>query len=75
MPFEIVQKLQLSLTVVDYDRIGTSDPIGRVLLGCQAEEGSTELSHWTDMMASPRRPITQWHSLTSSIDKSGSSSN
>ena len=24
------------MTVVDYDRIGTSEPIGRVVLGCNA---------------------------------------
>lgn len=24
------------VTVVDYDRIGTSDPIGKVMLGCNA---------------------------------------
>lgn len=23
----------------------------------------TELRHWSDMLANPRRPIAQWHSL------------
>ena len=55
------QKIQLVITVVDYDRIGTSDPIGKVILGCNAS--GTELRHWMDMLASPRRPIAQWHSL------------
>ncbi len=44
-----------------YDRIGTSEPIGKVVLGCNAT--GTELRHWSDMLASPRRPIAQWHSL------------
>ncbi len=50
------------MTVVDYDRIGTSDPIGKVVLGCTATQG-TELRHWSDMLANPRRPIAQWHTL------------
>ncbi|KAI1298742.1 Synaptotagmin 1 [Halotydeus destructor] len=61
VPFEQIQKVTLVVTVVDYDRIGTSEPIGKVVLGCTA--GSTELRHWMDMLASPRRPIAQWHSL------------
>lgn len=32
IPFEQIQKVQLVVTVVDYDRIGTSEPIGKVLL-------------------------------------------
>lgn len=61
VPFEQIQKVQLLVTVVDYDRIGTSDPIGKCLLGCNAT--GTELRHWSDMLASPRRPIAQWHTL------------
>jgi synaptotagmin-1 len=57
----LLQKVSLLLTVVDYDRIGTSDPIGKLLLGCSAT--GTELRHWSDMLASPRRPIAQWHTL------------
>ena len=55
------QKVTLIITVVDYDRIGTSEPIGRVLLGCNST--GTELRHWSDMLANPRRPIAQWHTL------------
>ncbi|XP_022255062.1 synaptotagmin-1-like isoform X2 [Limulus polyphemus] len=66
VPFEQIQKVQLMVTVVDYDRIGTSDPIGNVLLGCNAT--GTELRHWMDMLASPRRPIAQWHSLKEPIE-------
>ncbi|CAF0860625.1 unnamed protein product [Adineta steineri] len=64
VPFEQVQKIQLQVTVVDYDRIGTSEPIGKVVLGCNST--GTELRHWTDMLASPRRPIAQWHVLKDS---------
>ncbi|OAD52789.1 Synaptotagmin 1 [Eufriesea mexicana] len=55
------EKVQLVVTVVDYDRIGTSEPIGKVVLGYNAS--GTELRHWSDMLASPRRPIAQWHTL------------
>lgn len=51
------------LTVIDYDRIGTSEPIGKVVLGCENVTGESEMRHWMDMIASPRRPIAQWHSL------------
>ena len=66
--FLLCQRVQLQVTVVDYDRIGTSDPIGRVLLGF----GSTgaELRHWSDMLANPRRPIAQWHTLQEVPEKS-----
>lgn len=61
VPFEQIQKVQLVVTVVDYDRIGTSEPIGKAVLGYNSS--GTELRHWTDMLASPRRPIAQWHTL------------
>jgi synaptotagmin-1 len=57
----LMQKVNLMVTVVDYDRIGTSEPIGKVVLGYNAS--GTELRHWSDMLASPRRPIAQWHTL------------
>jgi len=61
VPYEQLQKVSLTVTVVDYDRIGTSDPIGQVVLGCNSS--GTELRHWSDMLANPRRPIAQWHPL------------
>ena len=57
----VLQKVSLDIVVVDYDRIGTSDPIGHVELGCNAT--GAELRHWSDMLANPRRPIAQWHTL------------
>jgi hypothetical protein len=55
------QKVQLLVTVVDYDRVGASEPIGQVLLGCDTK--GPELRHWSDMLATPRRPVAQWHTL------------
>ena len=45
VPFEQIQKVQLVITVVDYDRVGSSDPIGRIVLGCTAT--GAELRHWS----------------------------
>ena len=57
----IFQRVQLLVTVVDYDRVGASEPIGKVLLGC--DQKGPELRHWSEMLASPRRPVAQWHTL------------
>ena len=67
-PCVIYQKVTLIITVVDYDRIGTSEPIGRCMLGCNST--GTELRHWSDMLANPRRPIAQWHTLQEVPEKS-----
>ncbi len=56
-----LQKVQLLITVVDYDRVGASEPIGKVQLGCDAK--GPELRHWSEMLATPRRPVAQWHTL------------
>ncbi|CAH8606609.1 unnamed protein product [Schistosoma rodhaini] len=67
VPFDQIQKVNLIVTVVDYDRIGTSEPIGRVVLGCNATGAA--LRHWSDMLANPRRPIAQWHTLQDMPEK------
>ncbi len=53
--------MNLELLVADYDRIGSSDPIGKVLLGYNRK--SLELKHWKEMIENPRRPIVHWHVL------------
>ena len=55
------QRVNLELIVADYDRIGSSDPIGKVLLGYNRK--SLELKHWKEMIENPRRPIVHWHVL------------
>merc|ERR1712223_531757 len=61
VPYEHIQRVQLLITVVDYDRVGASEPIGKVLLGC--DQKGPELRHWSEMLSSPRRPVAQWHTL------------
>lgn len=62
VPFEQIQKVQVVVTVLDYDKIGKNDAIGKVFVGYNCT--GAELRHWSDMLANPRRPIAQWHTLT-----------
>merc|ERR1711881_568428 len=57
----MLRKVNLELVVLDYDRIGGSDPIGRVLLGYNRKK--LEKKHWAAMIDNPRRPIIHWHVL------------
>ncbi|XP_033008978.1 synaptotagmin-2 [Lacerta agilis] len=61
IPFEQIQKVQVVITVLDYDKLGKNEAIGKVFVGNKST--GTELRHWSDMLANPRRPIAQWHSL------------
>ncbi|XP_068046393.1 synaptotagmin-1 isoform X2 [Anomalospiza imberbis] len=61
VPFEQIQKVQIVVTVLDYDKIGKNDAIGKVFVGYNST--GAELRHWSDMLANPRRPIAQWHTL------------
>ncbi|XP_073073238.1 synaptotagmin-2 isoform X1 [Manis javanica] len=61
IPFEQIQKVQVVVTVLDYDKLGKNEAIGKIFVGSNAT--GTELRHWSDMLANPRRPIAQWHSL------------
>nr|KAF6411915.1 synaptotagmin 5 [Rousettus aegyptiacus] len=61
VPCDQVQNVQVELTVLDYDKLGKNEAIGRVAVGAAA--GGAGLRHWADMLANPRRPIAQWHSL------------
>lgn len=54
------------VTVFDYDKIGKNDAIGKIFIGSKAS--GTELKHWSDMLANPRRPIAQWHTLKEEED-------
>ena len=56
-----LKRVNLELTVSDYDRIGTSDPIGRVILGYNRK--GPEIKHWKEMVENPRRPVIHWHVL------------
>merc|ERR1719495_1226064 len=57
----MLRKVNLEITVLDYDRIGGSDPIGKVMLGYNRKK--LEKKHWSEMIENPRRPIIHWHVL------------
>ncbi|XP_069381092.1 synaptotagmin Va isoform X1 [Paralichthys olivaceus] len=61
IPFSQIQKLQVVITVYDYDKLGSNDPIGKCWIGYGAS--GVGLRHWSDMLANPRRPVAQWHTL------------
>ncbi|XP_072514824.1 synaptotagmin Vb isoform X2 [Salminus brasiliensis] len=61
IPFEQIQKVQLLITVYDYDKLGSNDAIGKIFIGFGAT--GVGLRHWSDMLANPRRPVAQWHTL------------
>ena len=60
-PPRLLQRVQVVVTVLDYDKLGKNEAIGKIFMGSNAT--GTELRHWSDMLANPRRPIAQWHSL------------
>merc|ERR1711983_291071 len=57
----MLRKVTLEITVLDYDRIGGSDPIGKVMLGYSRKK--LEKKHWAEMVENPRRPVIHWHVL------------
>ncbi|XP_069480051.1 synaptotagmin-8 isoform X2 [Ambystoma mexicanum] len=59
--FEEIQKVALVISVWDHDKVTKNEEIGKVFLGCKAT--GNQLRHWSDMLANPRRPMAQWHSL------------
>lgn len=63
----MLRKVCLELTVLDYDRIGGSDPIGKVRLGYSRKK--LEKKHWAEMVENPRRPVIHWHVLQTPDDE------
>ncbi|KAL8169968.1 UNVERIFIED_CONTAM: hypothetical protein K2H54_060790 [Gekko kuhli] len=61
VPFSLIQNVDLVISVWDHDKMTKDDQIGKVFLGCRAT--GNQLRHWSDMLANPRRPVAQWHSL------------
>ena len=58
---ELLREVTLELMVCDYNRIGTSDPIGKVSIGHNRK--GFELKHWKEMVENPGRAVIQWHVL------------
>uniref|UniRef100_A0A8C6XDI3 C2 domain-containing protein n=1 Tax=Naja naja TaxID=35670 RepID=A0A8C6XDI3_NAJNA len=55
------KNVDLVISVWDRDKVTKDDQIGKLFLSCRAT--GNQLRHWSDMLANPRRPMAQWHSL------------
>jgi len=60
---EKMQRVHLHVIVSDYDRVGSNERIGQVIIGGQSNIQGAGLKHWQDMLATPRRSVAQWHTL------------
>uniref|UniRef100_A0A914DKV5 C2 domain-containing protein n=1 Tax=Acrobeloides nanus TaxID=290746 RepID=A0A914DKV5_9BILA len=58
---EKMAKVHLQISVFDYDRVGSNEGIGMVIIGQNAS--GPGLKHWQDMIATPRRSVAAWHTL------------
>ncbi|VDO20735.1 unnamed protein product [Brugia timori] len=56
---EKMQRVHLQVTVSDYDRVGSNERIGHVIIGNNAN--GVALKQWQDVLAAPRRSVAQWH--------------
>ncbi|XP_064618062.1 synaptotagmin-7-like isoform X2 [Liolophura sinensis] len=61
IPWEKIRDCSIEITVMDYDRVGRNDLIGKFTLGPRS--GPMETRHWNDMLSKPRQPVAQWHML------------
>jgi len=61
LDFRQVRHASLSVHVMDFDRIGPNEEIGRVLLGPRS--GPNEVKHWNAMLTKVKTPVTRWHVL------------
>lgn len=61
VPYERIRATSISISVMDYDRMGRNEEIGQVILGTKS--GPMEVKHWNEMFAKTRQVVTQWHVL------------
>merc|ERR1712037_831286 len=63
----MLHKVTLEIAVLDYNRIGGSDLIGKVRLGYSRKK--LKKKHWAEMVENPRRPVIHWHVLQDAEDE------
>ncbi|XP_061696625.1 synaptotagmin VIII [Syngnathoides biaculeatus] len=64
-----IRRVNLVISVWDRDPMTPDDSTGKIFLGCDASGNG--LRHWADMLANPRRPVAQWHTLLSAQQVNG----
>lgn len=59
-----LDRVSFMISVYTVPRLGGSKKlIGRAVVGPYMFSTGQGLSHWNDMINSPRNPVAQWHSL------------
>lgn len=59
-----LERVSFMLAVYTVPRLGGSKKlIGRAVVGPYMYSTSQGLSHWNDMISSPRNPVAHWHTL------------
>ncbi|KAK3581879.1 hypothetical protein CHS0354_003188 [Potamilus streckersoni] len=61
IPWDKIREACLEVTVMDFDKVGRNEMIGKILLGSRS--GPLETRHWSDMISKPRQQVAQWHLL------------
>lgn len=61
IPWERIREANIEVTVMDFDKVGRNEMIGKVMLG--SKSGPLESRHWNDMITKPRQQVAQWHLL------------
>lgn len=61
VPIEKIRHVSLEVSVMDYDRFGRDETIGRIVLG--SKTAPEQLKHWNDMFQHPRKTTAKWHVL------------
>ncbi|XP_042903649.1 synaptotagmin-12-like [Parasteatoda tepidariorum] len=61
VPSNVLQNMQLRITVADYQSSDKCLAVGHVFVGPYCKGKS--LSHWNQMMSSLRKPVAMWHPL------------
>jgi len=56
-----IREASIDVTVMDFDKVGRNEMIGKILLG--SKSGPLETRHWNDMISKPRQQVAQWHLL------------
>ncbi|XP_052808854.1 synaptotagmin-7-like isoform X2 [Mya arenaria] len=56
-----IREAHIEVTVMDFDKLGRNEMIGKILLG--SKSGPLETRHWNDMISKPRQQVAQWHLL------------
>ncbi|ESO06379.1 synaptotagmin 7e, partial [Helobdella robusta] len=63
VPYEKIRQTSLMISVMDYDRMGRNEQIGRCQILLGSKSGPMEVKHWNEMFSKARQEVFQWHIL------------